>query len=333
MARMTLVEAIVQGLREELERDPSIFMMGQDIGPMGGPLQSFRGLWETYGSTGRMIDAPISEEAITAVCFGAAMAGKRPVFELMFSEFTTLAMGLFASEAGIAYKTDGVLRAPLVMRTKVGISPHRGHPEDFHSFFAHCPGVKVVMPSTPYDAKGLMKAAIRDDNPVVFLEHMSLLHGRKEEVPADDYVVELGKADIKRSGSDATIIASGLMVPRALAAATALAREGIEAEVLDLRTIAPLDREAILASVEKTGHAVVVHETWKMGGSGAEVAAVIGEEGFSSLRGPVVRVAPPHLPVPFSLPLEKAFIPDEVRIADGVRRCLAGQAAAIPQVV
>ncbi len=328
MARMTLVEAIVAGLREELERDPSIFMMGQDIGPMGGPLQSFRGLWETYGPTGRMIDAPISEEAITAMCFGAAMAGKRPVFELMFSEFTTLVMGLFASEAGIAYKTDGVLKAPLVMRTKVGISQHRGHPEDFHAFFAHCPGVKVVMPSSPYDAKGLMKAAIRDDNPVVFFEHMSLLHGRKEEVPADDYIVEIGKADIKRQGRDVSIIACGLMVPRALAAAAALAREGVEAEVVDLRTISPLDRDTILASVRKTGRAVVVHETWKTGGSGAEVAALIAEDGFASLKGPVVRVAPPHLPVPFSLPLEKAFVPDEAQIVQGVRRALAAPVAA-----
>ncbi|MCL4182181.1 MAG: alpha-ketoacid dehydrogenase subunit beta [Burkholderiaceae bacterium] len=323
MARMTLVEAIVAGLREELERDPSIFMMGQDIGPMGGPLQSFRGLWDTYGPTGRMIDAPISEEAITAVCFGAAMAGKRPVFELMFSEFTTLVMGLFASEAGIAYKTDGVLKAPLVMRTKVGISPHRGHPEDFHSFFVHCPGVKVVMPATPYDAKGLMKAAIRDDNPVVFLEHMSLLHGRKEEVPETDYTIELGKADVKRSGRDVTIIAYGLMVSRALNAASMLAREGVEAEVVDLRTISPLDRTTILASVEKTGRAVIVHETWKTGGSGGEVAALIAEEGFPFLRGPVVRIAPPHLPVPFSLPLEKAFIPDEAQIIHGVRKALA----------
>lgn len=328
MARMTLVEAIVAGLREELERDPSIFMMGQDIGPMGGPLQSFRGLWETYGPTGRMIDAPISEEAITAMCFGAAMAGKRPVFELMFAEFTTLVMGIFASEAGIAYKTDGVLKAPLVMRTKVGISPHRGHPEDFHSFFVHCPGVKVVMPSSPYDAKGLMKAAIRDDNPVVFFEHMSLLHGRKEEVPDDDYIVEIGKADIKRQGRDVTLIAYGLMVPRALNAAAALAKEGVEAEVVDLRTISPLDRDTILASVEKTGRAVIVHETWKNGGSGAEVASLIAEAGFSSLRGPVVRVAPPHLPVPFSLPLEKAFIPDEAQIIQGVRRALAAQTLA-----
>ncbi|MEO8652547.1 MAG: alpha-ketoacid dehydrogenase subunit beta [Ramlibacter sp.] len=317
-----MVEAIVQGLREELERDPSIFMMGQDIGPMGGPLQSFKGLWDTYGASGRMIDAPISEEAITAVCFGAALAGKRPVFELMFSEFSTLTMGLFASEAGIAYKTDGVLKAPLVMRTKFGISQHRGHPEDFHSLFVHCPGVKVVMPSTPYDAKGLLKAAIRDDNPVVFFEHMSLMHGRKEEVPEDDYVVPLGKADIKRAGRDVTIIASGLMVSRALKAADLLAKEGVEAEVLDLRTISPLDEQTILASVSKTGRAVIVHEAWKTGGSGGEVAALIAEQAFSRLKGPIVRVAPVHIPVPFSLPLEKAFIPDETAIMTGVRKAL-----------
>lgn len=322
MTRMTMVEAIVQGLREELERDPSIFMMGQDIGPMGGPLQSFKGLWETYGPTGRMIDAPISEEAITAVCFGAALAGKRPVFELMFSEFTTLVMGMFAAEAGIAFKTDGVLRAPLVMRTKFGISPHRGHPEDFHSLFVHCPGVKVVMPATPYDAKGLMKAAIRDDNPVVFFEHMSLLHGRKEDVPDDDYIIELGSADIKRTGTDVTVICSGLMVGRSLKAADTLAKEGVNVEVLDLRTISPLDEATILASVRKTGHAVIVHEAWKTGGSGGEVAALIAEKAFSSLKGPVMRVAPDHLPVPFSLPLEKAFIPDDEAIVRGVRSAL-----------
>lgn len=327
MPRLTLVEAIVQGLREELERDESVFMIGQDIGPMGGPLQSFKGLWEDYQHTGRIMDAPISEEAIAAVSFGAAMRGRRPVFELMFSEFTTLAMGVFGSEAGIHFKTDGALSAPLVMRTKFGISPHRGHPEDFHSFFVHCPGVKVVMPSTPYDAKGLIKAAIRDNNPVVFCEHMSLMHGRKEEVPEDDYVIPLGKADVKREGRHVTIVASGLMVHRSLKCAEALAREGIEAEVVDLRTISPVDYDTILASVAKTGHLVVVHEAWKTGGSGGEVAAEVAERGFDLLKGPVMRVAPHHLPVPFSLPLEKAFIPDEAQIAEAVRKTLAKRAA------
>ena len=323
MPRLTLVEAIVQGLREEFERDDRVFFFGQDIGPMGGPLQSFKGLWESYGHTGRIIDAPISDEAIAAISFGAAMRGRRPVFELMFSEFTTLAMAVFGSEAGIHFKTDGVLSAPLVMRTKFGISPHRGHPEDFHAFFAHCPGVKVVMPSTPYDAKGLIKAAVRDPNPVVFCEHMSLMHGRKEEVPDDDYIVPLGKADVKREGRDVTIVACGLMVQRALKSAEALAQEGIEAEVIDLRTISPVDYDTILASVAKTGHLVVVHEAWKNGGTGGEVAAEVAERGFDMLKGPIVRVAPPHLPVPFSLPLEKAFIPDEAQIADAVKRTLA----------
>ncbi len=294
---------------------------------MGGPLQSFKGLWESYQHTGRIMDAPISEEAIAAVCFGAAMRGRRPVFELMFSEFTTLAMAIFGSEAGIHFKTDGVLSAPLVMRTKFGVGPHRGHPEDFHSMFVHCPGVKVVMPSTPYDAKGLIKAAIRDQNPVVFCEHMSLLHARKEEVPDDDYIIPLGKADIKRTGRDVTIVASGLMVHRSLKCAETLAVEGIEVEVIDLRTISPIDYDLILTSIERTGHLVIVHEAWKMGGSGGEVAAEIAERGFDLLKGPIIRVAPPHLPVPFSLPLEKAFIPDEASIAKAVRRTLAGAKA------
>jgi len=322
MAQLTMVEAVVQGLREEMERDDRIFLMGQDIGPLGGPLQSCKGLWERFGHTGRIIDAPISEEAIAAVSFGAAIRGRRPVFELMFSEFTPLAMGLFASEAGIHFRTDGVLKAPLVMRTKFGLSGHRGHPEDFHSLFVHCPGVKVVMPSTPFDAKGLIKAAIRDDNPVVFCEHMSLMLAARGEVPEGDYVVPLGKADIKRAGRDVTVVASGLMVPRALACAKTLSAEGIEAEVIDLRTISPIDHDLILSSLERTGRLVVVHEAWKTGGSGAEVAAEIGEQGFSLLKGPIVRVAPDHVPVPFSLPLETAFIPDEAAIARGVRKAL-----------
>ena len=231
-------------------------------------------------------------------------------------------MGVFGSEAGINFKTDGVLKAPLVMRTKFGISPHRGHPEDFHSFFVHCPGVKVVMPSTPYDAKGLIKAAIRDDNPVVFCEHMSLLHGRKEEVPDQDYIIPLGRADIKRQGRDVSIVASGLMVSRALKSAEILAAEGIEAEVIDLRTISPIDHDLILTSLERTGRLVVVHEAWKTGGSGAELVAEIAERGFHLLKGPTVRVAPDHLPVPFSPPLEKVFIPDEAAIIRGVRKAL-----------
>jgi len=318
-----MVEAIVQGLREEFERDERVFLFGQDIGKFGGPLQSFKGLWEDHKDSGRIIDAPISEEAIAAVSFGAAMRGRRPVFELMFSEFTPLAMAVFGSECGINYKTDGVLQAPLVMRTKFGTGPHRGHPEDFHSLFVHCPGVKVVMPSTPYDAKGLIKSAIRDPNPVVFCEHMALLHGRREEVPSEEYLIPIGKADIKRDGRDVTVVASGAMVQRSLQAATALASEGVEVEVIDLRSISPFDIDLILASIERTRHLVVVHEAWKTGGSGGEIVAEVAEKGHEFLDGPVMRVAPAHIPIPYSLPLEKAFIPDQDDIANAVRKTLA----------
>ena len=320
MPRLTMVEAIVQGLCEEFDRDPDVFFMGQDIGQLGGPLQSFKGIWERYGNTGRVIDAPISEEVITAACFGAALRGKRPVFELMFSEFTTLAMGPFASDAGIYYKTDGILRAPLVMRTKFGVSPHRGHQEDFTSLFAHLPGLKIVMPTTPYDAKGLIKSAVRDDNPVIFCEHMSLMHGRREEVPDAEYLVPIGKADIKRQGRDLTIIAAGLMVKRSLAAADELAKSGIEAEVVDLRTILPMDTDLILESVRRTRRALIVHEAWKTGGFGAEVAAVLAEGAFDRLIAPVTRLAPPHLPVPHSLALETAFIPGETAIVEAASK-------------
>ena len=322
MPRLTLVDAIVKGLREEFQHDERIFLIGQDIGQMGGAMQSYKGLWEEFGETGRIIDMPISEEGVAAACFGAAMRGRRPVFEITFSECTPLTMALFGSEAGIFFKTDGALTAPLVMRTKFGAGPHRGHAEDFHSMFAHCPGVKVVMPASPYDGKGLIKAAIRDPNPVVFCEHMALMHGLREEVPDDDYIVPLGAAAIKREGRDVTIVASGLMVSRSLKAAEKLSERGIEAEVVDLRTISPPDYDMILQSLEKTGHLVVVHEAWRECGSGGELAAEVAERGFGLLKGPIKRVASPNLPVPFSLPLEKSFIPDEGKIAAAARETL-----------
>lgn len=325
MSRLTLSEAIVAGLRAEFMADESVFCLGQDIGPMGGPLQSFRGMWDEFGASGRIIDAPISEEGMLAMCMGAAMCGMRPVVELMFSEFVNLVLAPLANDAAqIYFKSDGVLRVPMVVRTKFGISPHRGHCEDYHSLLAHIPGLKVVMPSSPRDAKGLMRAAIRDNNPVVFCEHMGLLHSRREDVPDDDYVIPIGVADIKRHGRDVTLVATALMLHRALGAAEQLAKEdGVEVEVIDPRTIHPLDTQTILASVKKTGRLVVVHEAWKNGGSGAEIAAVVAEHGFADLKAPIVRVAPRHTPIPFSLPLEKLFIPDQDSIAAAVRRVLA----------
>ena len=324
MARLTMNEAIVSGLRAEFIANPKVFCLGQDIGVFGGPMQSFKGLWEEFKGTGRIIDAPISEEAMVAACIGAAMCGMRPVVEIMFCELLNLTLAPLVNEAGQTYfKSDGVLKVPMVIRTKFGISAHRGHPEDYHAMLTGVPGIKVVMPSNAKDAKGLIRAAIRDDNPVVFLEHMGLQHARRAEVPDEDYVVPLGVADVKRPGTDVTIVATALMLQRALKAAEQLAAEHkIEAEVIDPRTICPLDMATILSSVRKTGRLVIVHESWKTGGSGAEIAATVAEDGFRDLKA-IVRVAPRSIPIPHSLPLESLFIPDEQRIVDGVLRALS----------
>lgn len=323
MARMTMIEAIVAGLRDEFMANPNVFCLGQDIGPMGGPLQSFNGLWNEFKDTGRIIDTPISEEAMVAASIGAAMCGMRPVVEIMFSEFVNLTMAPLANEAGqIYFKTDGALSVPMVLRTKFGVSQHRGHPEDYHSMLTGVPGIKVVMPSDARDARGLMRSAIRDNNPVVFCEHMGLQHSRRMEVP-DDELVPLGVAAVKRPGTDVTVVATGLMVQRSLRAAETLASQrGLDIEVIDPRTICPLDTKTILASVRKTGRLVIVHENWKTGGSGGEIAAVVAEEGFDALRAPIVRVAPRNIPVPFSLELEKLFVPDEPQIIEGILRVL-----------
>ena len=322
MARLTINEAIVTALRGEMTANPRIFCLGQDIGQFGVAMQTFKGLWDEFKDSGRIIDAPISEEAMVTAGAGAAMCGMRPVIEIMFSELLNLCLGPLLNEIGQAYvKTDRRLKVPMVIRTKCGISPHRGHAEDYHAVLTGVPGIKVVMPAEPRDAMGLMRAALRDDNPVVFFEHMGLQHARRAEVPDDDFVVPLGVADVKRPGTDATIVACGLMVSRALKAAEQLkAEQGIDCEVVDLRTLAPLDTATILTSVKKTGHLVVTHEAWKTGGSGGEVAAVVAEQGFRDLKGPIVRVAPPNVPLPFSIELEKQFIPNERAIMDGVMR-------------
>lgn len=326
MARMTMNEAIVAGLRDEFISNPRVFCMGQDIGPMGGPLQSFNGLWEEFKDTehrARIIDTPISEEAMVAASIGAAMCGMRPVVEIMFSEFVNLTMAPLANEAGqIHFKTDGLLKVPMVVRTKFGVSQHRGHPEDYHSMLVGVPGIKVVMPSDARDARGLMRSAIRDDNPVVFCEHMGLQHSRRSEVP-DDKPVPLGVADIKRPGKDVTIVATALMLHRSLKAAEMLAKEhGIDAEVIDPRTIHPLDKATVLQSVKKTGRLVIAYENWKTGGSGGEIAAIVAEEGFHDLKAPIVRVAPRNTPVPYSLALEKLFVPDEGHVVRAVQQVM-----------
>lgn len=323
MKRMTYQEALVEGIAEEMRRDESVFVLGQDIGAWGGPLMSHKGLWQEFGESGRIVETPISECAMVGACVGAAMQGMRPVVQIMFGEFLAVVMEpLAAGASGMWYYSAGKTRVPLVLRMLYGIGPHRGHEVDYHSWLAHIPGLKVVMPATPYDAKGLMKAAIRDDNPVAFFEHMNLYHSSRQEISDEDYTIPLGVADIKREGKDVTVVAIAMMVTHTLEAAEELSKEGIDVEVIDLRTVAPMDVETILTSVHKTGRLVITHETWKTGGSGAEISATVTERAFSSLKAPIVRVAPPHIPIPFSEPLNKLYLPKKEEIIKGIREVL-----------
>ena len=323
MKRLTYQQALVEGIAEEMRRDDRVFQLGQDIGSWGGPLMSHKGLWQEFGEAGRMVETPISESAMVGACVGAAMMGMRPVVQIMFGEFLALVLQPLSCDAGVIwYYSEGKARVPLVLRMLYGIGPHRGHEQDFHTWLAHVPGIKVALPATPYDAKGMIKSAIRDDNPVAFFEHMNLYHSTREEIPDEEYTVPLGVAAVRREGTDVTVIATAMMVHHAMDAAKELSKENIDVEVLDLRTIVPLDKEAILKSVKKTGHVVIAHETWKFCGSGAEIAAMIAEEAFEDLRAPIVRVAPPHIPIPFSTPLNKMYLPDKDKIIEGVRKVL-----------
>jgi pyruvate dehydrogenase E1 component beta subunit len=323
MKRMTYQEAVVEGIAEEMHRDERVFVLGQDIGAWGGPLMSHKGLWQEFGNSGRIIETPISEAAMVGSCVGAAMKGMRPVVQIMFGEFLSLVMQPLACDAsGMWYYSAGKTQVPLVLRMLYGIGPHRGHEVDYHSWLLNIPGIKVVMPATPYDAKGLIKAAIRDNNPVAFFEHMNLYHSSRQEIPDEEYITPLGIADVKKEGNDVTVVAIAMMVQHALEAAEELSTEGIDVEVIDLRTVAPMDVETILASVKKTGRLVITHEAWKTGGSGAEIAATVTEKAFSSLKAPIKRVAPPHIPIPFSEPLNKLFLPRKDKIIQGIREVL-----------
>jgi len=323
MTRMTFQQAVVAAIAEEMRRDRDVFVMGEDIGRFGGPLRSNAGLWEEFGAEGRVIDTPISESTFVGVGVGAAMQGKRPVVDLMFLEFLALVMQQFLDAGAMHYYSGGTQRVPLVVRAKYGVGPFHGHAYDHHSWLMNMPGVKIVAPSNPVDARGLMLAAIRDDNPVLFLEHMALYHaGRAEIADGDDTVVPLGQAAVARPGDDLTIVASALMVKRSLAAAETLAQQGISAEVIDLRTIAPLDEATILASVEKTGRLLTVSEAVARGSSVNDVIALVAERAFASLKTPVGRLAPPVMPTPFARELEGRYLPDAGRIADKAVRML-----------
>ena len=304
------LEAIRQALFEEMERDERVFVLGQDVGVYGGAFKVTEGLQARFGKK-RVLDTPLAEEAIVGGAIGAAMRGMRPVAEMQFIDFISRAFDLLTNFAAKNRYRTGV-GVPMVVRGPCGGGVHGGpyHSQSPEMYFVKTPGLKVVAPATAYDAKGLLKAAIRDDDPVLFLEHKFLYRRVKDRVPQEDYIVPIGKAAIRRSGADFTIVTYGAMVWTALEAAEILAEDGVSAEVLDLRTLLPLDEEAILASVRRTGKCLVLHEDTRTGGLGAEIAATLSEKAFEWLDGPILRVTAPDTPVPYSPPLEEAFLPN-----------------------
>lgn len=316
-------EAIIEALREELARDERVFIMGEDIGAVGGAFGATKGLLKEFGEE-RVRQTPISETAIVGFGVGAAMAGMRPVVEIMRCDWMTICMDEIVNQAAkMRYFSAGRPEVALVIRTATegGIGLGAQHSQSFEAWFAHVPGLKVVMPSTPYDAKGLLKAAIRDPNPVIFMEPV-ILFNTSGPVPEEDYIIPLGKADVKREGKDVTIIVWGAMTPRALSAAETLAKEGIQAEVVDPRTMRPLDIETIITSVKKTGRAVVAHEANKTGGFGAEVVAQIQERAFDHLDAPIQRVGAPDVFIPVNRNLERMVLPGPEPVIQAVKAIL-----------
>jgi pyruvate/2-oxoglutarate/acetoin dehydrogenase E1 component len=320
MAVITYLEAIRLALHEEMARDERVFVIGEDVGPYGGAFKVTEGLIDTYGDQ-RVIDTPISEVAIVGSAIGASYMGMRPVCEIQFIDFISVAFDMLTNFAATSRYRNGA-GAPIVVRGPAGGGVGGGpfHSLNPESFFLNTPGLKMVEPSTAHDAKGLLKAAIRDDDPVLYFEHKFLYRRIKDEVPDDDYVVPLGKAAIRREGAHLSIITFGAMVYTALDAAKQLAEQGVEAEVLDLRSLAPLDRDAILATVAKTSRVLLLHEATRIGGIGGELAAIIAEEAFEYLDAPIVRVASADTPVPYSPPLEAAFLPNVEKVVAAAKR-------------
>jgi 2-oxoisovalerate dehydrogenase E1 component beta subunit len=317
----TYLVAIAEALWEEMERDERVFMLGEDIGAYGGAFKVTEGFIERFGA-GRVQDTPIAEDTIVGMAIGAAMEGLRPVVEFQYADFMTSGFDEITTVLGRYHYRSGV-KLPVVLRAPSGggVRASNFHSTNPEPWFAQAPGLKVICPAFPTDAKGLLKSAIRDDNPCVFLEHKWIYRRIKEQVPEDpDFTIPIGKADVKRLGDDVTIVTYGAMVHRALEAAEDLAEEGISAEVVDLRTVYPLDEETILESVAKTSRVLVLYESLRFLGIGTEVAAMIAEKGFEHLDAPIVRLAPPDTPVPFSPPLEDAFLPQVADIVEAVQR-------------
>ncbi len=320
MRKLTFAQALNEALKQEMRRDPTIYVAGEDVGRYGGIFGVTAGLLEEFGEE-RVRDTPITESAIIGSAVGAAAAGLRPVVEIMFIDFIGVALDqLFNQAAKMKYMFGGKAKLPIVVRTTcgAGMCAAAQHSQSLEAWFMHIPGLKVVAPSTPYDAKGLLISSIRDDNPVLFIEH-KMLYGIEGEVPEEPYTIPLGVADIKREGKDVTVVATMAMVHKALEAAEDLAKEGIEVEVVDPRTLSPLDKETIINSVKKTHRLVIVHEAVKQAGPGAEIAAIVAEEAFEYLDAPIKRVAAPFTPVPFSPVLENAYIPSKESIISAVK--------------
>jgi pyruvate/2-oxoglutarate/acetoin dehydrogenase E1 component len=318
VAAVTYLEAIRQGIWEEMERDSSVFVLGEDVGIYGGAFKLTEGMLERFGED-RVVDTPISESAIVGAAIGAALMGMRPIAEMQFADFISCAFDQITNFAAKCRYRWGA-GVPMVIRGPSGGGIHGGpyHSQNPEMHYVHTPGLKVVAPSTVYDAKGLIKAAIRDEDPVVYFEHKFLYRRLKEELPEGDWTVPIGKADIKRAGSDISVITYGAMVHLALEAAATLANDGIELEVVDLRTLVPLDKERILESVKKTSKVILLHEDVRTGGIAGELAAIIAEEAFEYLDGPIMRITAPDTPVPYSPPLEEFFLPktsDIIRVA------------------
>ncbi|MDD3982141.1 MAG: alpha-ketoacid dehydrogenase subunit beta [Spirochaetales bacterium] len=324
MAIITYRDAIRDALKEEMARDEQVYLLGEDIAQFGGSYKTCVGLFEQFGKE-RVRNTPLSEMAVVGCALGSAMLGRRPVAEIMYVDFTACCMSQIVNEvAKTRYMYAGQVEIPMVIRTQggAGRASAAQHAQSLEAWFTHVPGLYVVMPSTPYDAKGLLKTAIRDNNPILFIEH-KLLYNSKGEVPEQEYTIPLGKADIKRPGKDVTILTWSRCVDFSLKAAIELEKEGIDIEVVDLRSLKPLDEKTILASVEKTGHVVVVHEAVKNTGFGAELVALINEKAFDALDAPVQRVAGEEVPMPFNPRLQAMAIPDTNKVMAAVKKVLS----------
>ena len=326
MPPRTFIEAIRDTLADEMRRDESVIVLGEDVGKKGGVFLATDGLWAEFGDE-RVIDTPLTESMIIGTSIGAAVNGLRPIAEIQFADFIHPAFNQLVSEAArMRYRSNNGYSVPMTVRAPYGGGVHGAlyHSQSIEAFYTHVPGIKVVIPSTPYDARGLLRSSIRDDDPVLFLEHKKMYRSVRGDVPETDYTVPLGSARISRPGTQMTVVAYGLMAHYALEAADAVAEEGISVEVVDLRTLRPLDKETLLDSVRKTGKCLIVYEDNRFGGYGAEVAAIVAEEAFDYLDGPVMRIAGPDVPgVPYNHVLEEWFMVSPEKIGDAIRKLAA----------